>query len=224
MQTYVMKQKNIPLPNEDFDDVIAKRPKQTYFNDILWATTRGKINVVRKQKDVIKAIMKSPNLQKALLNHISTPQFQANNPNLPQGEALKIAESQLQHYCEELCAKMSKSILRTTAWASHKILKRVYDKIIVDMTDLKIIKQLQEKGKNPIILMPTRKSYIDMVLIGYVFFANGLKHPFFSTPSQYLDIRLINRVFKSCGSFYVREHEESELYEAALQEYISILL
>jgi glycerol-3-phosphate O-acyltransferase len=119
---------------------------------------------------------------------------------------------------------MSKSVLKTTAWATHKILKRVYDKVIVDMTDLKIIRQLQERAKHPIILIPTRKSYIDMVLIAYVFFAYGLKHPFFCTPSQYLDIRLINRIFRSCGSFYVRDHEENELYEAALKEYISILL
>lgn len=92
---------------------------------------------------------------------------------------------------------MRKSILRSTAWATHKILKRVYDKIIVDMTDLMIIKQLQEQSKHPIILMPTRKSYVDMLLIAYVFFANGMKQPFFATPSQYQDIRLINRVFKN---------------------------
>jgi glycerol-3-phosphate O-acyltransferase len=92
---------------------------------------------------------------------------------------------------------MKKSYLKTTAWATHKIFKRMYDKIIVDMTDLKMIKQLQEESKHPLILMPTRKSYVDMLLIAYIFFANGIKQPFFATPSQYGDIRLMNRIFKN---------------------------
>ena len=115
-------------------------------------------------------------------------------------------------------------MLKTAGWASHKILKRMYEKIIVDMTDLKKIKKLQETSKTPILIIPTRKSYIDLILLGYIFFANGLKQPYFSTPCQYLDVKLINKVFKYWGSFYVQEDNNRPLYEAVLREYLSILI
>lgn len=92
------------------------------------------------------------------------------------------------------------------------------------MKDLKLLKRMQENSKNPIMLVPTRKSYLDMLLIGYIIFANGMKQPYFSTPSQYLEVRIINRMLKSLGSFYVQEDNTKPLYETVLKEYISILM
>ena len=100
----------------------------------------------------------------------------------------------------------------------------MYDKIIVDMKDLKMIYKMQEESKNPILLVPTRKSYTDMILLGYIFFANGLKQPFFSTPSQYQEIKLLNKIFRFCGSFYIREEDNNPLYQAVLNEYLSMLI
>ena len=179
MQTYVLKQKGIPLPDENFNDVIAKKPGQTYFNDILWASNRGKVKIVRKQKDVVSVILNSPNVHKAMQKHINSTKFQSENQSLTEKESLKIVEKDVKLFADELCAKMSKGALKSTAWASHKILKRVYDKIIINTTDLEKIKDLQENSRNPILLMPTRKSYMDMLLIGYIFFANGMNQPFF---------------------------------------------
>lgn len=224
MQTYVVKQKNIPLPSENFDDVIAKRPRQTYFDDILWASSRGKLHVNRKQEDIINLISNSPNIQKAMLEYQMSSEFLQAYPGYTEEELTQVAKAKVRQYASELCAKMKKSVIKTTAWASHKVLKRMYDKIIVDMTDLKMIKNLQEVSKNPVILVPTRKSYTDMILLGYIFFANGLKQPFFSTPSQYQEVKLINRVFRSCGSFYVRENDYNSLYVEILKEYMSILI
>ena len=199
--------------------LLPNKPVKTYFSDILWATSRGNIKIERKQKDVIKLIIHSPSVHKALFSYITLKKFE----DFSEEQSMIMAEKEAQAFAEELCSKMKKSVLRSSAWATHKILKRVYDKIIVDIKDLKMIKRLQEKSSKPIILMPTRKSYVDMLLIGYVFFANGMNQPFFCTPVQYLDIRLINRIFRSCGSLFVRETENNELYKAVLKEYLSIL-
>ena len=219
-----MKQKGVPVPREDFDDVIAKRPSQTYFDDILWATSRGKTSIVRKQKDIINTISNSPSVKKAVLDHIADPEFRQAYAGYTDLELTKVAEGLVTEYATELSAKMKKSVLRATAWATHKTLKMMFDKIIVDVTDLRKIKQLQEASRNPIVLVPTRKSYMDMILLNYVFFANGLKQPFSELPSHYQDVKLINRVFKNCGSFYVQEDNNKPLYDAILKEYISILI
>lgn len=223
-QVYVLKQKDVPLPQEDFDDVIAKQGKRSYFNDILWASNRGKLHIVRKQKDVINVIINSKEVQKAILEHINSPDFQKLHTGYSESEQMVAAELIVKGMAEELSAKMRKSVIKTAAWAAHKVLKRMYDKIIVDMKDLKMICKMQEESKNPILLVPTRKSYIDMILLGYIFFANGLKQPFFSTPSQYQEIKLLNKIFRYCGSFYIREDENNPLYQAVLNEYLSMLI
>ncbi|CAI2365141.1 unnamed protein product [Moneuplotes crassus] len=220
MQTFVLKQRGVPIPDQDFDNLIAKRRVRTYFDDILWATNRGKIGVTRSYKEAINTIVNSPSVIKAVYEYISTAKFK----NYSEEEAYKKATDQAKEFAQEICSKIGKGYVKSAAWASHKILKRVYDKIIVDMKDLKKIKELQETSKNPILLMPTRKSYTDMLLIGYIFFANEMDQPFFSTPIQYMEIKLLNRIFRHCGSFYVREDEQNILYKAILREYFSLLM
>lgn len=119
---------------------------------------------------------------------------------------------------------MRKPVLKAFAWASHKTLKQMFDKVIVDVTELKMIRKLQENSKNPIVLVPSRKSYLDFPLLGYIFYAYGLKQPFFSVPFNYKDIRLLNKIFNNVGAFYVQEKNEKPLYLTVLNEYISTLL
>lgn len=118
---------------------------------------------------------------------------------------------------------MKKPIIKILAWSSHKILRRSYDKIIVDASYLKTLKKLQDTKKNPIVFVPTRKSYVDLPLLAYVFYAYGLQHPFFSVPAQYRDIRLLNHIMHSSGAFFVQDRD-TPLYNAVLHEYICSLM
>ena len=83
---------------------------------------------------------------------------------------------------------------------------------------------MQEKAKNPIILVPTRKSYVDLPLLGYIFFAYGLKQPFFSVPIDYKEVKILNRIFQLWGASYVQEKNKKPLYNAVLDAYISIVM
>lgn len=98
MQTYVIKQKEVPVPQADFDDVIAKRPSQTYFNDIFWAYNKGKVDKARKQKEVIQMIITSPNIQKAMADYISNPAFKSKHITYSEAEQIKLVEGKVFEY------------------------------------------------------------------------------------------------------------------------------
>lgn len=93
-----MKQKGVPIPDENFDDLIAKRRVKTYFNDILWATNRGNIKIARKYQDVVKNIVNSPAVSKALYEQIATPEYR----DMPEELALKKASKEATLFAEEI--------------------------------------------------------------------------------------------------------------------------
>jgi len=219
-----MKQKGVPPPREDFDDVIAKQPRQTYFDDILWTYNRGKLNKVRKQEEIINTITSAPSVVKAMREYTENKAFRKRYEGYSDHDINEVAVLKVKEYATEMCAKMKKPIIKAFAWATHKTLKRMFDKLIVDVADLKRLKKLQENSQNPIVIIPTRKSYIDLPILGYIFFAYGLKQPFFSVPIQYREIKLLNRVFRSCGAFYVQERSDKPLYDAVLNEYLATLI
>lgn len=102
IQVFVVKQKDVSMPKEDFDDVIAKRPGQTYFNDIFWAYSRGRIEKARSHKEVMSIIVNSPNVQKAMGEFILNPAFRKSHLGYSDSEAMKIAEAQVYEYSQEI--------------------------------------------------------------------------------------------------------------------------
>jgi glycerol-3-phosphate O-acyltransferase len=73
---------------------------------------------------------------------------------------------------------MNMKIVRTFGWFMHKFFRSIYEKIIVDQVGLEKIKALSKNTACPIVFCPTHKSYIDFLIISYIFFASGLKVPF----------------------------------------------
>jgi hypothetical protein len=78
------------------------RPRQTYFDDILWATNKGKVQITRNEKEVVNVLVNSPKIHKAMLDYILTNAFQTENPKISEEEALVITENLVKDYASEL--------------------------------------------------------------------------------------------------------------------------
>jgi hypothetical protein len=102
MQTYVMKQKGVPIPQENYDDIIAKHPSQTYFDDILWSYNRGKLNKQRKESEVLSIITNAPNVVKAMRDYIETTTFRKKYDGYSDKELMEVAETKVHEYAKEM--------------------------------------------------------------------------------------------------------------------------
>ena len=140
IQTFVMNQKGVSIPQENFDDVMARQPSITYFDDILWSYNRGKISKTRQQSEVIGMIMNAPNVVKSMIEFVEYNSTQKKYQGYNDSELMGLAEARVKEYASELSANLKKSMIKSFAWVSHKIFKKTFDKLIVDVSYLKMLK------------------------------------------------------------------------------------
>jgi len=91
---------------------------------------------------------------------------------------------------------------------------------------LQKLKKYDLKEKGPLILIPTHRSYIDFIIVSYIFFAYKLQAPHIAAAEEFLKITLIHHILRASGAFFIkRQHMETHnLYKAILTEYLTHLL
>lgn len=89
----------------------------------------------------------------------------------------------------------------------HTIFKRCFDQIIINDSELKQIKSLLSKPGQSVILIPSFKSYMDMILIQYINIVYGLDLAFLSINKEWADITLISKILTHCGGFFLEQNK-----------------
>lgn len=69
-------------------------------------------------------------------------------------------------------------VIRFMAWTLHKIFKRIYEKVNVNSEMFSYLSSIENERKIPIVLLPTHRSYIDFLIVSYIFFLYKLKLPY----------------------------------------------
>jgi glycerol-3-phosphate O-acyltransferase len=78
----------------------------------------------------------------------------------------------------------------------------------------------------PIVLLPTHRSYLDFLIISYVFFVYNLRLPNFVADEAILQANFLPLLIKSCGAFFYQKKlaKESALYRTIFDKYLELLL
>jgi glycerol-3-phosphate O-acyltransferase len=112
------------------------------------------------------------------------------------------------------------------AWSLHKVFKQIYEKVNVNSEMFDFLGSVEKDKKIPIILLPTHRSYIDFLIVSYIFFLYKLKLPYIISDEALMNTFLIPFLIKSSGAFFFRpaKFRKSNLYQAIFNEYIQKLL
>lgn len=62
-------------------------------------------------------------------------------------------------------------IVRNIAWTLHKVFKSIYEYISVEESSLNKLRNNDKKKNGPLIIIPTHRSYMDFLLVSYIFFS-----------------------------------------------------
>lgn len=75
-------------------------------------------------------------------------------------------------------------------------------------------------------LLPTHRSYVDFLIVSYIFFLYKLKLPYIISDEALMNAYLIPFLIKSSGAFFFRplKFSKSQLYQAIFNEYVQRLL
>jgi glycerol-3-phosphate O-acyltransferase len=78
--------------------------------------------------------------------------------------------------CVSMFSEYSMRSIRLFGWLLHKLFSSMYERVVTDKTDIARI-QAHDESKGPLVIVPTHRSYIDFLIISYVFFGHGIKCP-----------------------------------------------
>jgi glycerol-3-phosphate O-acyltransferase len=58
----------------------------------------------------------------------------------------------------------------------------------------------------PLIMVPTHRSYIDFLLVSYVFFAYKMQTPHIAAAEDFLNMTIVNHILRGSGAFFLKRN------------------
>ena len=115
--------------------------------------------------------------------------------------------------------------IRMFGWFLHKLFSNIYEKVVVNKSDIAKIQNYNENN-GPIVIIPTHRSYVDFLIMSYVFFGYGIKCPHVAAAEDFLNMAVVNVLMRRSGAFFIKRNQKKykDLYKAILNEYLSKLM
>lgn len=109
-----------------------------------------------------------------------------------------------------MIADYNMKMLTVFGWFLHKVFKQIYEKIVIDDTILQSFANHDAKTHGPLILMPTHRSYIDFLIISYLFFALKLQCPHIAAAEDFLKMAIVPHIMRASGAFFLKRNLTDE--------------
>ncbi len=113
-------------------------------------------------------------------------------------------------------------VVRAMAWAVHKAFKNMFEKITLNMEMLEELREIEKNSSAPIVLMPTHRSYLDFLVVSYIFFIYKLRLPNFVADEVLLQAKLLPSLIRGSGAFFFQRllYAKSPLYHVIFDKYL----
>ena len=102
----------------------------------------------------------------------------------------------------------SMNSIRMFAWFLHKVFGTIYERVVIDKIAMSKLQTHNETTQGPIIIIPTHRSYIDFLIMSYVFFGNGIKCPHIAAAEDFLNMAVIHILLRKSGAFFIKRNQK----------------
>lgn len=163
------------------------------------------------------SVLASPRIQDILAKQVERQQERSME------DAMQHAASML----EVMIGETKPSVITGMAVTIRRLLKRLYSSVLVNQEGVDGVKQAlsSRAGEIPLIYVPTHRSYMDFLLVSYICFVYNLPVPYIAAGNDFLDVAVVNWLFRHSGAFFIRRSFAGDvLYKALFEEYIRQLL
>ncbi|XP_077024445.1 dihydroxyacetone phosphate acyltransferase isoform X2 [Tamandua tetradactyla] len=141
-------------------------------------------------------------------------------------ESLQSVDVFQEEACEildEMSHKLRLGAVRFFAFTLSKIFKQIFSKVCVNEEGLqKLQRAIQE---HPVVLLPSHRSYIDFLMLSFVFFNYDLPMPVIAAGMDFLGMKMVGELLRMSGAFFMRRtFGGNKLYWAVFSEYVKTML
>ncbi|GAB1607511.1 glycerol-3-phosphate acyltransferase 1, mitochondrial-like [Argonauta hians] len=204
--------KNISERHKDmYEDVLDDRRSSS---DFRWATrTREDVPTysfckTRSPADIKKDVLNSKRVQ-YVIERLSEES----------GSTTAELTSQAAVILDEMAHNINMSSIRGFAFFLVKVLKQLFSHIYVNEDG---IQQVRNQLKDyPVLLMPSHRSYLDFLLLSFIFFHYDLPLPAIAAAMDFMSMNFFGWLLRNCGAFYIqRSFGANQLYWAVFTQYV----
>ncbi|MEZ4332874.1 MAG: 1-acyl-sn-glycerol-3-phosphate acyltransferase [Myxococcota bacterium] len=128
-------------------------------------------------------------------------------------------EREVEKLFREIAANMSSTWLAFGAWAVGGLLRRLFVSI-----DVHRLEKIAEDAKcNPIVLVPSHRSYFDFLILSWLFYQNYLVPPHIAAREN-MAFGPFGFLFRHMGAFFLRRSFDDPLYKEVFRAYVAYLV
>lgn len=136
-----------------------------------------------------------------------------------QGEILKLVSRLLL----EIGFNQSIPTIKCLGIALSYVFSRIYRSLQVNEASVQRLKCLVHG--NPVLYLPSHRSYMDFVLISYVCYSYDIQMPAIAAGMDFLNMKLVGEMLRLTGAFFMRRSfANDKIYWQTFKEYIHTLM
>ncbi|DAZ95534.1 TPA: hypothetical protein N0F65_005226 [Lagenidium giganteum] len=141
------------------------------------------------------------------------------------GLAFEEVEQEALKILDVMAAQVDYRSVRKLGWLLRKVCRHMYENINVDEKGLVQVRELLRRGESSVVLVPTHRSYVDFLLMSYLFFAYNIPVPYIAAGRDFLNMGWISKLLRESGAYFIRRSfREDGLYSAVFKEYTQYLV
>ena len=223
LHRFVLKEEvDYPTDEPENMDLLASIKKRNSFEDVKWAFNKGFDFKPRAKSQMKSLVVNSPRIQQLIQDMVADRKNKNVTPEQFKAQLVQKANQ----FCETLFSTYSMSMMKFASFLVNKVFRQMFEKIVVDEHSLAKLAKLDYKTQGPIVIMPTHRSFVDFILVSYIFFAYKMKCPHIAANEEFMNIAILHHIFRASGAFFLakKKVEYPELYNAILYEYVQRLL
>lgn len=205
---------SITVDGERFDDLLADRRELGEFSWCTrnWACPKYRFNSARSPNDIKSQVFESLRVQNAI--------YEVSKKH---GRPKADVEQEVRGIVEEMGHNMKMGNIRFLGFVLSKCYKRMYRSIYVHSEGME--KYRKAASQNPILLLPTHRSYNDFLLMSYVCFYYDVPLPVIASGLDFLGMPAVTMLLRNGGAFFIRRTFGSDqLYWEVFREYVHTLV
>lgn len=157
-------------------------------------------------------VLKSRKIKK-LIEEVSKQQ------NTPESQV----EKRVIDLLKEIGHARDPATLRLVGLCFVKAVKKIFDGIYVN--EDRLLKIKQNMGSNPVVFVPSHRSYFDFCIMSFITFSYEIETPCIAAGMDFMSMFLMGEILRKCNAFYMRRSfGDDQIYRTVFQEYVQHLL
>ncbi|KAJ1153997.1 hypothetical protein NDU88_006754 [Pleurodeles waltl] len=199
---------------DDFEDILEERRESSDFRYAMKCYTP----VLYKGLSPC-----TPSAIKNIVLHSEQVQYVVKQISKETGESYDVLQEEASEILDEMGHSLRLGVVRLFALSLSKIFKRLFQKVCVNEEGIQRLTQAVQE--HPVVLLPSHRSYIDFLILSYIFYTYDLPLPVIAAGMDFLGMKMVGELLRMAGAFYMRRSfRGNKLYWAVFAEYVKTML